>query len=82
MVQVVRVAWVVRESESKVINQIFGHLQHPKNEVSYLQNRHFELQKRFFSYKGVFFTQVIKGKFETRFIYDPLPFTESLLIFV
>ena len=26
------------ESESKVINQIFGRLQHPKNEVRYLEN--------------------------------------------
>ena len=26
------------ESESKVINQIFCHLQHPKNEVRYLEN--------------------------------------------
>ena len=26
------------ESESKVINQIFGRLQHPKHEVRYLEN--------------------------------------------
>ena len=26
------------ESESKVMNQIFGCLQHPKNEVKYLEN--------------------------------------------
>ena len=27
------------ESESKVINQIFCHLQHPKNEVRYLEKK-------------------------------------------
>ena len=26
------------ESESKVMNQIFGRLQHPKNEARYLEN--------------------------------------------
>ena len=31
------------ESESKVINQIFGRLQHPKNEVRYLENTFFRL---------------------------------------
>ena len=31
------------ESESKVINQIFVRLQHPKNEVRYLENIFFRL---------------------------------------
>ena len=36
------------ESESKVINQIFGRLLHPKNEVRYLENIFFRLKKRFY----------------------------------
>ena len=32
------------ESESKVINQIFGRLLHPKNEVRYLENIFFRLK--------------------------------------
>ena len=35
------------ESESKVINQIFGRLQFPKNEVGYLENIFLRLKKRF-----------------------------------
>ena len=31
------------DSESKVTNQIFGHLQHLKNEVRYLENIFFRL---------------------------------------
>ena len=48
------------KSERKVINQIFGRLLHPKNEVRYLENIFFRLKKRFFTYKGVFFTKVLK----------------------
>ena len=35
------------ESESLVINRIFGRLQHPKNKVRYLENIFFRLKKRF-----------------------------------
>ena len=42
------------ESESKVIIWIFGRLQHPKNEVRYLENIFFRLQKRFFPIRGCF----------------------------
>ena len=49
------------KSERKVINQIFGRLQHPKNEVRYLENIFFRLKKRFFTYKGVFFTKATKA---------------------
>ena len=49
------------ESESKVINQIFGRLLHPKNEVRYLENIFFRLKKRFFTVKGVFFTKATKA---------------------
>ena len=42
------------ESESKVINQIFGHLLHPKNEVRYLENILFRLKKRFLPIRGCF----------------------------
>ena len=35
------------ESESKIMNQIFGRLQHPKNEVRYLENIFFRLEKLF-----------------------------------
>ena len=31
------------ESESKVMNQIFGRLQHPENKVIYLENIFFRL---------------------------------------
>ena len=42
------------ESESKVINQIFGRLLHPKNEVRYLENNFFRLKKRFLPIRGRF----------------------------
>ena len=53
------------ESESKITNQIFGHLQHPKKiEI-------FENEKYFFSDfrsdfppQGVFATKVIKSKYQ------------------
>ena len=41
------------DSENKVINQIFGRLQHPKNEVRYLENILFRLLKRFSHIRGV-----------------------------
>ena len=49
------------KSERKVINQIFGRLLHPKNEVRYLENIFFRLKKRFFTHKGVFFTKATKA---------------------
>ena len=49
------------ESESKVINQIFGRLLHPKNEVRYLENFFSDLRSVFFTYKGVFFTKATKA---------------------
>ena len=49
------------ESESKVINKIFCHLQHPKNEVRYLEKKKFQTLEAFFVHKGVFFTQVMKA---------------------
>ena len=42
------------ESESKVINQIFGRLLHPKNEVRYFENIFFRLKKRFLRIRGYF----------------------------
>ena len=42
------------ESESKVINQIFGRLQHPKNEVRYLENIFSDLRSDFFHIRGRF----------------------------
>ena len=42
------------ESESKVINQIFGRLQFPKNEVRYLENIFLRLKKRFLPIRGCF----------------------------
>ena len=42
------------ESESEVINQIFGRLLHPKNEVRYLENIFFRLKKRFLPIRGCF----------------------------
>ena len=48
------------KSERKVINQIFGRLLHPKNEVRYLENIFFRLKKRFFTYK------VIRGCFSQK----------------
>ena len=48
------------KSVSKVTNQIFGHLQHLKNEVRYLENIFFRLEKHF-PHKGVFFTKVTKA---------------------
>ena len=44
------------KSESKVINQIFGRLLHPKNEVRYLENIFSDLRSVFL-YEGVFFLQ-------------------------
>ena len=41
------------ESEGKVINQIFGRLQHPKNKVRYLEN-FFPTLEAFFPYTGGF----------------------------
>ena len=35
------------ESESKIMNQIFGRLQHPKNEVRYLENIFFDFRSVF-----------------------------------
>ena len=40
------------ESESTVMNQIFGCLQHPKKEMRYLKNIIFRLWKRFFPIRG------------------------------
>ena len=50
------------ESESKVTNQIFGRLQHPKNEMRYLENIFSDLRSVFL-YEGVFFflPKVIKA---------------------
>ena len=60
------------ESESKVINQIFCHLQHPKNEVRYFENIFFTLLKQFFHIRGVFFTKVVKANIiEKRKFWDP-----------
>ena len=42
------------ESESKIMNQIFGRLQHPKNKVRYLENIFFRLKKRFLPIRGCF----------------------------
>ena len=42
------------KSERKVINQIFGRLLHPKNEVRYLENIFFRLKKRFLPIRGCF----------------------------
>ena len=47
------------ESERKVINQIFGCLQFPKNEVRYLENIFFRLKKRFLRIRG-FFSQKLQ----------------------
>ena len=41
------------ESESKVINQIFGRLQHPKNEVRYLEDIFSESENIFSPFGGV-----------------------------
>ena len=49
------------ESESKVINQIFGRLQHLKNGVKYTIYI-FQTIEAIFPYKGVFFTKVVKAK--------------------
>ena len=49
------------ESESKIMNHIFGHLQHPKNKVRYLENIFFQTLEAFFTHKGVFFTKVTKA---------------------
>ena len=48
------------ESESKVINQIFGRLLHPKNEVRYLENIFFRLKKRFLPIRGCFSQKIQK----------------------
>ena len=42
----------VGESESKVINQIFGRLQFPKSEVRYLENIFLRHQMCFLSIRG------------------------------
>ena len=47
------------ESESKVTNQIFGCLQHPKNEVRYLENIFSDFRSVFFHLR-FFFTKVLK----------------------
>ena len=49
------------ESESKVINQIFGRLLHPKNEVRYLENIFFRLKKGFLPIRECFFTKATKA---------------------
>ena len=45
------------ESESKVTNQIFGRLQHPKNEVRYLENI-------FSDFRSVF--SLVRGRFSQK----------------
>ena len=42
------------ESESKITNQIFGCLQHPKNEVRNLENIFFQTLEVFFPIRGCF----------------------------
>ena len=42
------------ESESKVMNQIFGRLQHPKNEVRYLENIFSDFRSVFSLVRGCF----------------------------
>ena len=69
------------ESESKVINQIFGRLQFPKNEVRYLENIFLRLRSVFCPQGGVFHTSyeskyhsIHKNEnFETRFIREKHP---------
>ena len=69
------------ESESKVINQIFGRLQYPKYEVRYLENIFLRLSKRFLPIRGVChksykskYHSIYKNKnFETRFVRDKHP---------
>ena len=41
------------ESESKIMNQIFGRLQHPKNEVRYLENIFSDFRIDFSAYGSV-----------------------------
>ena len=74
--------WKEGESERKIMNQIFGCLQHPKNEVRYLENIFFRLKKRFFTHKGEFFTKATKANiiafiktkiFETCFVCEKPP---------
>ena len=48
------------ESESKVMNQIFGRLQHPKMRWDILKYI-FRTSEAIFPYKGVFFTKVVKA---------------------
>ena len=48
------------KSESKVINQIFGRLQHLKNKVKFTEYI-FQTLEAIFPYKGVFFTKVVKA---------------------
>ena len=45
------------DSESKVTNQIFGHLQHLKNEVRYLENIFFFQTSKAFSHMRGCFSQ-------------------------
>ena len=65
------------ESESKVINQIFGRLLHPKNEVRYLENFFSDLRSVFFTYKGVFFTKVTKANIINHSIYQNVNFVHK-----
>ena len=44
-----------KNKKVKVVkNQIFGHLQHPKNEVRYFRIIFFTLEKQFFQIRGFF----------------------------
>ena len=52
------------ESESKVINQIFGRLQHPKNEVRYLENICSDFRGDFFIL-GCVFHKSYKSKYHS-----------------
>ena len=55
------------ESESKVINQIFGRLQFPKNEVRYLENIFLRLYKRFLPIRQVMKANII-AYIKTKFL--------------
>ena len=65
------------ESESKVINQIFGRLLHPKNEVRYLENIFFQTSEAFFLHKGGFVTKVIKANIITKILGPDLSVTNT-----
>ena len=49
------------ESESKVTNQIVGHLRHPKHEVRFLANIFFQTSEVFFYVRGLFVTKGMKA---------------------